>query len=125
MELLILSKLQWDLAAVTAYDYLDHLLDALANPEDYNDDDEDDGTFAPTPIPVDQDKFGQLRERSERLITLCATDPAFLALPPSAVASASLASVVQREMAAEGEEGEGLREVQNRLQAFTKVEMVS
>ena len=29
MELLILSKLKWDLTAVTAYDYLDHLLDAL------------------------------------------------------------------------------------------------
>ena len=26
MELLILSKLQWDLTAITAYDYLDHLL---------------------------------------------------------------------------------------------------
>ena len=29
MELLILSKLKWDLTAVTAYDYLDHLLEAL------------------------------------------------------------------------------------------------
>ena len=29
MELFILSKLKWDLTAVTAYDYLDHLLDAL------------------------------------------------------------------------------------------------
>ena len=29
MELLILSKLKWDLTTVTAYDYLDHLLEAL------------------------------------------------------------------------------------------------
>ena len=29
MELLILSKLKWDLTAITAYDYLDHLLEAL------------------------------------------------------------------------------------------------
>jgi hypothetical protein len=32
MELLILSKLKWDLTAVTSYDYLDYLLDALLNP---------------------------------------------------------------------------------------------
>ena len=29
MELLILSKLQWDLTAITAYDYMDHLLENL------------------------------------------------------------------------------------------------
>jgi hypothetical protein len=32
MELLILSKLKWDLTAVTSYDYLDYLLDVLLNP---------------------------------------------------------------------------------------------
>ena len=29
MELLILSKLHWDLTAITAYDYVDHLLETL------------------------------------------------------------------------------------------------
>ena len=137
MELLILSKLKWDLAAITAYDYLDHLLDAVANPEQERDDDDDDHvTSLPvTPsLPLDPNRFGALREQTERLITLCATDPAFLALPPSAVASASLASVVQKELVmAQEEEGDrrggeevvNLQEVQNRLQAYTNIEMVS
>ena len=29
MELLILSKLQWDLTAITAYDYIDHILESI------------------------------------------------------------------------------------------------
>ena len=37
MELLILSKLKWDLTAVTAYDYLDHLLEALHRNNSSND----------------------------------------------------------------------------------------
>ena len=32
MELLILSKLKWDLTAVTSYDYLDYLLEFLVEP---------------------------------------------------------------------------------------------
>ena len=38
MELLILSKLKWDLTAVTAYDYLDHLLEALHRNNSSDDD---------------------------------------------------------------------------------------
>jgi hypothetical protein len=33
MELLVLSKLKWDLTAVTAYDYLDYLMDLLVDPD--------------------------------------------------------------------------------------------
>ena len=32
MELLILSKLKWDITAVTSYDYLEYLLDFLLEP---------------------------------------------------------------------------------------------
>ena len=42
MELLILSKLKWDLTAVTAYDYLDHLLEALHRNNSSDDDAEAD-----------------------------------------------------------------------------------
>ena len=73
MELLILSKLQWDLTAITAYDYLDHLLDELSS----NDQDES--------------SLNALRSRTEQLVASCAKEMTFLEAPASLIAAASLA----------------------------------
>merc|ERR1712165_631948 len=50
MELLILSKLKWDLTAITSYDYLDHMMNTLQEPN--NDDAEEEG-IEPS-IPAEQ-----------------------------------------------------------------------
>ena len=104
MELLILSQLKWDITAITAYDYLDHLLDAL---------DVDNG-----PIPSD---FEELRRHTERFITLCATEDIFLSLPPSMIASAALASAVR----STNNSTNLITSTIDRLQNLTNIEMVN
>lgn len=126
MELLILSKLKWDLTAITAYDYLDHLLVALqsnsSDDDDGNFDDEDDHCVA-NMAQVDLDS---LRRQTERLMTLCATEPDFLSLAPSTLASASLASAAQHDLCSRSAENVALvDDIFLKIHAFTKVEMVS
>ena len=133
MELLILSKLQWDLTAITAYDYLDHLLHVLeksevntSNPEEApvdNDDDEDEVVH----YLLDPAQMGSLRKHTERLITLCATDPSFNHVPASMVASASLASAVQQDYESNPPTSGPtvqLNQIVGRIQGFTKIEKV-
>ena len=66
--------------------------------------------------------------QSERLITLCATDPTFTTLPASMVASASLASAVQQDYESGQPPTSGpsvrIKEIFNKIREFTRVEMV-
>ena len=55
MELLILSKLKWDLSALTPYDFLEYLVRLLAG---------DDGSL----------DTRLLRRHTENFIVLCATE---------------------------------------------------
>ncbi len=109
MELLILSKLKWDLTAITAYDYLDHLLDAVTKRTEADD--------------CTSRQLKSLRRQTERLVTLCATDPHFLSLPPSMVASASLASAVQLDF--ESQPTANLNHIFEKLRTVARIEMVS
>ena len=104
MELLILSKLKWDVTAITAYDYLDHLLNALKK-SIYNS--EGSETIAydnktvknePTSSLIQLLNSSSLRITAEKIILLCATDYRFANLPPSVVASAALMSAIQQEI---------------------------
>jgi len=72
MELLILSRLKWDLSAITPYNFLEYLLRLLAESSSL------DSTV--------------LRRHTENFIILCATEFRFSMYPPSMLSSAALAA---------------------------------
>jgi hypothetical protein len=80
MELLILSKLKWDLTAITPYDYLDYMINSLST----------------TTSSLDSLE-SSVRRNTEKLVTLCATDETFLSMSPSLVASASLVAAIEQD----------------------------
>lgn len=59
MELLILSKLKWDLSAITPYDFLEHLLRLLV----------EDGAILQSDF-----MHSDLLKATEEVIILCATE---------------------------------------------------
>ena len=113
MELLILSKLKWDLTAITAFNYLDHLLAIFQRSE-----------LGSNNTTIDPDHLYSLRRQTERLITLCATESSFLGQPPSRVASASLASAVQQDFESHPPTSVNINDVLEKLQSCTRIEMV-
>ena len=132
MELLILSKLKWDLTAITAYDFLDHILERLQRRTDTGNklqqapqQQEEPQSQEPL-LQLDPAHLESLRRHTERLVTLCATDAAFLALPPSVVASAALASALQQDFESQPPTaaGGGMAEVFETLRRLTRIEMV-
>ncbi|CAG06237.1 unnamed protein product [Tetraodon nigroviridis] len=74
MELLVLSKLKWDLASVTPHDFIEHFLSKLR--------------IFPSTKHV-------LRKHAQTFVALCATDVNFIASPPSMVAAGSVVAAVQ------------------------------
>lgn len=82
MELLILSKLKWDLTAITSYDYLDYMINYL--PENSASSSLFEGS-------------GKIRKNTEKLVTLCATDETFVSMPPSLVAGAALITAIEQD----------------------------
>ncbi|CAL8364759.1 G1/S-specific cyclin-D1 [Gadus morhua] len=74
MELLVLSKLKWDLASVTPHDFMEHFLSKL--------------NIHPSTRQI-------LRKHAQTFVALCATDVNFIASPSSMVAAGSVAAAVQ------------------------------
>ncbi|KAM4618351.1 G1/S-specific cyclin-D1-like [Polymixia lowei] len=74
MELMILSKLKWDLAAVTPLDFIDHFLSQL---------------------PIRRDSKPILRKHAQTFVALCATDVKFIANPPSMIAAGSMVAAME------------------------------
>ncbi|KAK2853419.1 hypothetical protein Q5P01_006080 [Channa striata] len=74
MELLVLNKLKWDLASVTAHDFIEHFLSKLK--------------IHPSTKQI-------LRKHAQTFVALCATDVNFIASPPSMVAAGSVVAAVQ------------------------------
>ena len=116
MELLILSKLKWDLTAVTAYDYLDHLMNTVSSMHFSHLSEE--GDLHPHPHHQSTSQQGQqqqaegsgasggggvwdretthtIRNLTERIVLLCATDSEFATISPSLIASAAFVAAVQ------------------------------
>ena len=81
------------------------------------------------PLPITKPHINDDAFQSERLITLCATDPTFTTLPASMVASASLASAVQQDYESGQPPTSGpsvrIKDIFNKIREFTRVEMVS
>merc|ERR1719412_2206019 len=80
MELLILSKLKWDLTAITSYDYLDYMINSISSGE--------------TTLTRFESK---VRRNTEKLVTLCATDETFMSMPPSLVAASTLLTALEQD----------------------------
>ena len=114
MELLILSKLKWDLTAVTAYDYLDHLMNTVSSMHFSHQSEEGDlhhphhhqstsqqgqqqseVSGASRGGVWDRETTHTIRNLTERIVLLCATDSEFATISPSLIASAAFVAAVQ------------------------------
>lgn len=104
MELLILSKLKWDLSAITPYDFLHHLLRLL----------EEEG-------PLLQEEQFRVQEFSQTILLSCAKDFRFSMYTPSMLSSAAIATAAA--IGLRGEAGNfDITELVRRLQILTRVE---
>lgn len=109
MELLILSKLKWDLSAVTPYDFLEHLLKLLI----------DDGGLVQSDL-----MQSDLLNATGQVIILCATEFRFSMYPPSMLSSAALAyaAKVAQSLAQRDDYEFDFNDLVSRLQILTRVE---
>ncbi|XP_032747203.1 G1/S-specific cyclin-D1 isoform X1 [Rattus rattus] len=74
MELLLVNKLKWNLAAMTPHDFIEHFLSKM--PE------------------ADENKQ-IIRKHAQTFVALCATDVKFISNPPSMVAAGSVVAAMQ------------------------------
>ncbi|XP_045711358.1 G1/S-specific cyclin-D1 [Phyllostomus hastatus] len=74
MELLLVNKLKWNLAATTPHDFIEHFLSKM---------------------PVTEENRQIIRKHAQTFVALCATDVKFISNPPSMVAAGSVVSAVQ------------------------------
>ncbi|XP_051976663.1 G1/S-specific cyclin-D2-like [Xyrauchen texanus] len=72
-ELVVLSKLKWNMAAITPLDFIEHILHKLPFPED---------------------RLTLIRKHAQTFIALCLTDQRFTMLPPSMIATGSVGAAV-------------------------------
>lgn len=108
MELVILSRLKWDLSAVTPNAFLEHLLKMISDEDSL----------------LERDLMKGIKGKADITIILCATEFRFSMYPPSMLSSAALAHSVQ-EMQRENLLGDlefSVQELINRLQILTRVE---
>merc|ERR1711892_1260257 len=103
MELLILSKLKWDLSAITPYDFLEHLLRLLI----------EDGAILQSDL-----MQSDLLKAAEEVIILCATEFRFSMYPPSMLSSAAL--VVAAKVAHRSDYEFDFPDLISRLQILTR-----
>lgn len=78
-ELVVLSRLKWDLSAITPHAFLDQILERLQ-------------------LNLSENDRQIVREHATFFIKVCATDSRFTSNPPSMVAAAAVASAVQSVM---------------------------
>ena len=109
MELLILSKLKWDLTAITSYDYLDYMINSL-DLQDQN-------------VSVMAEVETKVRRNTEKLVTLCATDETFMSMPPSLVAASALLTALEQDKTISNKVN--LNQIIGCIKHNTNLEMVS
>lgn len=109
MELVILSRLKWDLSAVTPNAFLEHLLKMISEEDSF----------------LERDLMKGIKGKADITIILCATEFRFSMYPPSMLSSAALAHSAQ-EMQRENTLGDleefSVNELISRLQILTRVE---
>ncbi|XP_056642350.1 G1/S-specific cyclin-D2-like [Diorhabda sublineata] len=72
-ELLVLSKLQWNILAVTGFDYIDQVLERCSWGH--------------------ESQF--LRRHANTLVSMCYTEPSLIQTPPSVIAAACISSAIR------------------------------
>ena len=107
MELLILSKLKWDLTAITSYDYLDYMINSLDL----------------QPVSMMAEVETKVRRNTEKLVTLCATDETFMSMPPSLVAASALVTALEQDKTISNKVN--LNQIIGCIKHNTNLEMVS
>lgn len=95
-EQLILSKLKWDLSAITPHDFIEQILHRLI---------------------ISRLEASQLRKHAQTFIALCATDYTFAMQPPSIIAASSVAA------AAHGLFTKPVPNLMDQLQRITRIEV--
>ena len=104
-ELLVLYRLQWEVCGITAMDFLDHVIPRLG-------------------LNLSESESTELRQRTETILALCATEYKFSFVPPSTqAASATLLAFLS--LSSTPSDVKFLREVQLRLQTVTHTATVS
>jgi len=107
MELVILSRLNWDLCAVTPYSFLEYLLRLILGEDTINQN--------------EKNLFEEIKKQAQPLIILCAHYLRFSMYPPSMLSSAALAHAAQDLNRSSGLQF-NVNELINRLQILTQVE---
>lgn len=74
MEMVLVNKLKWNLAAMTPHDFIEHFLSKM---------------------PVAEVNKQIIRKHAQTFVALCATDLKFISNPPSMVAAGSVVAAVQ------------------------------
>uniref|UniRef100_A0A6I8NFZ1 Cyclin D1 n=1 Tax=Ornithorhynchus anatinus TaxID=9258 RepID=A0A6I8NFZ1_ORNAN len=74
MELLLVNKLKWNLAAMTPHDFIEHFLSKM---------------------PLAEENKQIIRKHAQTFVALCATDVKFISNPPSMIAAGSVVAAVQ------------------------------
>ena len=130
MELLILSKLKWDLTAITSYDYLDYMINDTITPKVSQ---PILITSTPNPTSLGQTNNSSInsssqleskvRRNTEKLVTLCATDETFMSMPPSLVAASALVTAIEQDPTVTN--NFNLNQIVNNIRDLTKLEIVS
>uniref|UniRef100_T1JB92 Uncharacterized protein n=1 Tax=Strigamia maritima TaxID=126957 RepID=T1JB92_STRMM len=99
-ELLVLNKLKWDLSAITAYDFLDHILLRMPHIKENE----------------------MIRSHAQTFITLCATEFKFSMSPPSMIAAASIGAAV-RGLTLPNQRWSSMRDLLLQLHSITGIEV--
>jgi len=89
-EVLLLSKLEWDMSAVIAFDFVEHIIQRLERAEQVK---EEAGMH-------EEMSTNALRSSSEALITMCSGHHQFSSLSPCLIAAACVASTLKSMAAA-------------------------
>ncbi|KAM4846727.1 G1/S-specific cyclin-D1 [Thomomys bottae] len=74
MEMVLVNKLKWNLAAMTPHDFIEHFLSKM---------------------PEEEENKHIIRKHAQTFVALCATDVKFISNPPSMVAAGSVMAAVQ------------------------------
>ena len=123
MELLILSKLKWDLTAITSYDYLDFMINSTIS-KSTKSTQQNPSCSSQIPIERENSKLETtVRRNTEKLVTLCATDETFMSMPPSLVAASALVTAIEQDATVTN--NFNLNQIVTNIRDLTNLEIVS
>lgn len=105
----MLSRLKWDMCAITPHDFVDLLLTRLDHRAEVN----------------LNDRWDATRRTAHGLIALCALEYKFTMCPPSMIACACLIAALRSEPSSAADDLVAVNDLLAQLQAITHIESVS